>query len=171
MALSRTLIHASGSAESDPSLAITRANQLIYEESKSGMFITVFYGVLDAHRRSFSYVNAGHNPPFLVRGYPPAVHTLAGNGIALGVIDEVKLTRSELELEPGDLIALYTDGVTEAFNEQDEPFGEERFMEFLKKYHNQDPDTIIPALLEEIRTFCGHAPQSDDITLIIMRVK
>jgi sigma-B regulation protein RsbU (phosphoserine phosphatase) len=171
MALSCTLIHASGSAERYPSLAITRANKLIYEKSKSSMFITVFYGVLDAQRRSFSYVNAGHNPPVLVRGEPPVVHTLPGQGIALGVIDEVNLTRSELELEKGDLIALYTDGVTEAFNEQEEPFGEERFIEFLKKYHKHELAGIIPALLEKIRTFCGNAPQSDDITLVVMRVK
>jgi len=170
MALSCTHIHASGSTEHDPSLAIAHANRLIYEKSKSSMFITVFYGVLDVKRRSFSYVNAGHNPPILVRGNPPTVHTLAGKGIALGVIDEVNLTRSELELEDGDLIALYTDGVTEAFNEQEEPFGEERFMEFLKQYHKYEPAEIIPALLEEIRTFCGNAPQSDDITVVLMRI-
>jgi sigma-B regulation protein RsbU (phosphoserine phosphatase) len=171
MALSRTLIHASGSAEIDPSVALRRANRLIYEDAKSSMFITVFYGVLDAERLEFSYVNAGHNPPFLLRGDPAVVRPLPGRGIALGVVPEVDIPRSELELEHGDLIAMFTDGVTEAFNGQDEPFGEERLSGFLLANRSRPLAEIIPALLDEIKKFCGSTPQSDDITLVLVKVK
>jgi sigma-B regulation protein RsbU (phosphoserine phosphatase) len=171
MALSRTLIRASGQENPDPVVAIQKANRLIYEDGRSSMFVTVFYGVLDAPAMTFTYVNAGHNPPLLVRGDPPGVRTLGeGRCIALGVVPEVNITCAALVLEPGDLIVLYTDGVTEAFNPQDEEFGEERLTEYLQKYRHYPVQEIIDGLIDGIRRFCGSAPQSDDITLVILRV-
>lgn len=171
MALCSTLIRVSGGAEADPSVVLEHANQLIYADGRSSMFITIFYGVLDPAKRSFTYVNAGHNPPMLVRGDPPYVRTLEeGRCIALGVVPEVTITCAELVLEPGDLIVMYTDGVTEAFNPLDEEFGEERLIDFLQKHRNFPVQEIIDGLIDEIRRFCGSAPQSDDITLVIVRV-
>lgn len=171
MALSRTLIRASGQENPDPAVAIQKANRLIYEDGRSSMFVTVFYGVLDAPAMAFSYVNAGHNPPLLVRGEPPEVRTLGeGRCIALGVVPEVSMTCAELVLQPGDLIVMYTDGVTEAFNPQDEEFGEGRLVEYLQKHRHNPAREIIDGLLDEIRRYCGSAPQSDDITLVIVRV-
>ena len=171
MALSRTLIRASGQENPDPSVAIQQANRLIYDDGRSSMFVTVFYGVLDAQTMTFEYVNAGHNPPLLVRGDPPEIRTLGeGRCIALGVIPEVNISCAERVLEPGDLIVMYTDGVTEAFNPQDEEFGEERLRDYLQKHRNYPVREIIDRLIDEIRKFCGSAPQSDDITLVILRV-
>ena len=171
MALCRTLIRASGGAEADPSVALRHANRLIYEDGRSSMFITVFYSVLDPARRTFTYVNAGHNPPLLLRGDPPGIRTLGeGQGIALGVVPDVNIPCSELVLEPGDLIVMYTDGVTEAFNAHDEEFGEERLKDYLQKHRNYPVQEIIDGLIDEVRQFCGSAPQSDDITLVILRV-
>ena len=151
---------------------MARANQLIYADGRSSMFITIFYGVLDPANRKFTYVNAGHNPPMLVRGDPPGVRILEdGRCIALGVVPEVTITCVELMLEPEDLIVMYTDGVTEAFNPQDEEFGEERLMEYLQKHRNDPVQEIIDGLVDEVRRFCGSRPQSDDITLVIARVK
>jgi len=73
-------------------------------------------------------------------------------------------------LEPGDLIVMYTDGVTEAFNAHDEEFGEERLKDYLQKHRNYPVQEIIDGLIDEVRQFCGSAPQSDDITLVILRV-
>ena len=172
MALCSTVIRVSGGAEADPSVVLERANQLIYSDGRSSMFITIFYGVLDPANRKFTYVNAGHNPPMLVRGDPPVVRTLElGRCIALGVVPEVTITRVELVLEPEDLIVMYTDGVTEAFNPQDEEFGEERLMVFLQKHRNDPVQEIVDGLVDEVRRFCGSRPQSDDITLVIARVK
>jgi len=171
MALCSTLIRVSGSTETDPSVVLEHANQMIYADGRSSMFITIFYGVLDPANRKFTYVNAGHNPPVLVRGDPPNVRTLEeGRCIALGVVPEVNLTCAELVLEPGDLIVMYTDGVTEAFNPQDEEFGEERLMEYLQKHRNYPVQEIIDGLIDEVRRFCGIRPQSDDITLVVVRV-
>ena len=172
MALCSTVIRVSGSAEADPSVVMARANQLIYADGRSSMFITIFYGVLDPANRKFTYVNAGHNPPMLVRGDPPGVRILEdGRCIALGVVPEVTITCVELMLEPEDLIVMYTDGVTEAFNPQDEEFGEERLMDYLQKHRNDPVQEIIDGLVEEVRSFCGSRAQSDDITLVIIRVK
>ena len=172
MALCSTVIRVSGGAEADPSVVMERANQLIYADGRSSMFITIFYGVLDPATLKFTYVNAGHNPPMLVRGDPPGVWPLEGGRcIALGVVPEVKITSAELMLEPDDLIVMYTDGVTEAFNPQDEEFGEERLMVFLQKHRNDPVQEIINGLVDEVRSFCGSRPQSDDITLVIVRVK
>ncbi|MDP3396205.1 MAG: SpoIIE family protein phosphatase [Methanoregula sp.] len=172
MALCSTVIRVSGSAEADPSVVLERANQLIYADGRSSMFITLFYGVLDPANRKFTYVNAGHNPPMLVRSTPPEVRTLEeGRCIALGVVPEVTITCSELALECGDLIVMYTDGVTEAFNPQDEEFGEERLMKYLKNHHNDPVREIMNGLVDEVRSFCGSRAQSDDITLVIVRVK
>ena len=172
MALCSTVIRVSGGAEADPSVVLEHANQLIYADGRSSMFITLFYGVLDPETRIFTYANAGHNPPLLLRGSSPEVRTLAdGRCIALGVIPEVTITRAELVLEHGDLIVMYTDGITEAFNPQDEEFGEERLTDYLQKHRNYPVQGIIDGLIDEIRTFCGNRPQSDDITLVVMRVQ
>ncbi|MDP3563457.1 MAG: SpoIIE family protein phosphatase, partial [Methanoregula sp.] len=171
MALCSTLIRVSGGTEADPSVVLEHANQLIYADGRSSMFITLFYGVLDPAKRTFTYVNAGHNSPLLVRGDLPEVRTLdEGRCIALGVVPEVNITCAEMELEPGDLIVMYTDGVTEAFNPQDEEFGEELLMDYLKEHRNCPVQEIMDGLIEEIRRFCGSRPQSDDITLLIVRV-
>jgi phosphoserine phosphatase RsbU/P len=170
MALSRTLLHASGEAEADPGLAVKNANRLIYEDGRSSMFITVFYGVLDPRGMLFTYVNAGHNPPLLLRtGEGPAWMT-GTKGIALGVIPEVGISPTGLGLRSGDVLVLYTDGVTEAFNERDENFGEERLLDCMMRHQSLPAKEMIAVLLAEIRAFSGSAPQSDDITLVVIRV-
>ncbi|MGA2919363.1 SpoIIE family protein phosphatase [Methanoregula sp.] len=171
MALSRTLIHATGGAEADPSAAIRQANRLIYEDGRSSMFITVFYGLFDPGRMTFSYVNAGHNPPLLIRDDPPVTQVLESRGIALGVVPVVDIPATAVPLRHGDLIVMYTDGVTEAFNEREACFGEDRLVASITRNRSRTVQEIMAALLEDIRQFCGNAPQSDDITLIVIRVK
>lgn len=170
MALCRTLIRVSGSTRDQPGEAMMEANRLIYEDGRSSMFITVFYGVLDPVERTFSYVNAGHNPPLLLRGNPPAARAIPGKGVALGVIGDISIAPQVLRLEPGDLLVLFTDGITEAFNEQDEYFGEERFKEFVARHRDLPVREIMDGLIAEIRRFSGTRPQSDDITIIMIRV-
>jgi len=171
MALCRTQIHTCGAGTGEPAEAIDQANRLIYDEGRSSMFITVFYAVLDPRKMLFSYVNAGHNPPLLIRGDPPVAHMLEGRGIALGVIDDTRAKTSTLSLHHGDLIVLYTDGVTEAFNERDEYYGEERMTAAITKNRSRPAREIGVALLEDIRLFAGSAPQSDDITFILIKVR
>jgi len=170
MALSRTLIRASGEGEPDPGAVVRRANRLIYEDAKSSMFITTFYAVLDPRAMTFSYVNAGHNPALLIRGDPAAVLTFEGRGVALGVVPDVDLLSTVQNIEAGDLIVMYTDGITEAFNTSDDWFGEERLHEYLIRNRTLPPGEIILGLLREIKVFTGDAPQSDDMTIVVIRV-
>ena len=170
MALSRTLLHVSGGTASDPAAAVRQANRWIYEDGRSSMFVTVFYGVLDPAAMQFSYVNAGHNPPVLVRG--DGVQELSGSrGIALGVVPEVSIASTTLDLRHGDILILYTDGVTEAFNDQNEAYGEERLREYVLSSRAQPARAVLDGLVAEIRRFAGAAAQSDDITLVVVKVE
>lgn len=171
MALCRTHIHACGEDNADPAEAIRQANRLIYADGRSSMFITVFYAVLDPREMTFSSVNAGHNPPILIRGEPPVAQVVEGKGIALGVIEEIQTNTLTLSLHHGDIIVLYTDGITEAFNERDENYGEERMIAIITQNRSRPAREIGDALLADIRLFAGSAPQSDDITFILIKVR
>lgn len=170
MAVSATLLHASGEAEADPSRALWNANRLLENDSRSGMFITVFYGVLSTAERTFTYANGGHNPPLVVGPGGTASWLDRANGIALGVVPEVSIVPETVALEPGSVLVLYTDGVTEAFNERDEYFGEDRLKDCVTRNGDLPVQDLLAALLAEIRAFTGTAPQSDDITLVVVRI-
>lgn len=169
MALSRTLIRASTMTNADPAAAIGRANQLICEDSKTSMFVTLFYAILDSHAMTLNYVNAGHNPPLLLQGTSSDVRLLKAKGIALGVVDDVELQSVKVDLRAGDVLVLYTDGVTEAFNNRDEEFGEERLLKVITENRNRPAAEILDQILTEINTFAGSRPQHDDITIMVLR--
>ncbi|WP_321507392.1 SpoIIE family protein phosphatase [uncultured Methanoregula sp.] len=171
MALSRTLLHAGASEHFHATSTVQWVNRMLFDDGRSGMFITVFYSVLDPVSRTFTYVNAGHNPPLLVKKNGQKARYLDGRDIALGVIPEVNAGSHTVVLEPGDMVFMYTDGVTEAFNEQDMDFGEERLIEYLEKNRSFTAREIQLGLLAEIRQFRGNAHQSDDITLLVLRVE
>jgi len=170
MALSRTLIRASGECKPDPGIAVRNANRMIYENAKSSMFVMTFYAVLDAKAIRFSYVNAGHNSPVIFRGETAEPRYLGGRDIALGIVPEVNIAPGVLALEHGDILVMYTDGVTEAFNTGDERFGEERLIDFVRKNRPLPVKDILSGLIAEVCSFVGSAPQSDDLTLVILQV-
>lgn len=169
MALSRTLIRASTLVNADPALSIAHANRMIYEDAKSNMFVTLFYAVLDSRTMTLDYVNAGHNPPLLLQGESSTVRLLKAKGIALGVIDEVDLQSVRVDLKPGDVLVLYTDGVTEAINAAEEEFGEERLFAIITQNRNRPAQEIMDEILAGITAYAGDTPQYDDITLMILR--
>ncbi|HNX17259.1 MAG TPA: SpoIIE family protein phosphatase [Methanoregula sp.] len=169
MALSRTLIRASTLANADPASAIGHANQLICEDSKTSMFVTLFYAILDSKEMTLDYVNAGHNPPLLLKGTSSDVVLLKAKGIALGVTDDVDLQSVRVDLRPGDILVLYTDGVTEAINDREEEFGEERLLRLITENRALPANEIMEKILDGIYAFAGDRPQHDDITLMILR--
>ena len=169
MALSRTLIRASTLANADPSIAIGHANQLICEDSKTSMFVTLFYAILDSKAMTLNYVNAGHNPPLLLKDTSSDVVLLKAKGIALGVTDEVDLQSVRVDLRPGDVLVLYTDGVTEAINDREEEFGEERLLRVIRENRALPAEDILEKILAAIIAFAGDRPQHDDITLMVLR--
>jgi sigma-B regulation protein RsbU (phosphoserine phosphatase) len=170
MALSRTLIRASATGNPNVATAIERANDLICADAKSGMFVTLFYAILDTQKRKLKYVNAGHNPPLLLKEASSAILLLKAQGIALGVVDGIKLEEAEIQLEKGDLITLFTDGVTEAINEKEEQFGQQRLLKIIKENESLSAKDIIKKIQDEVTAFSGGLPQFDDITLMIIKV-
>jgi sigma-B regulation protein RsbU (phosphoserine phosphatase) len=170
MALARTLVRASASQSLDPAGSILEANRYICMDSKTCMFVTLFYGILDTRKGTFSYVNAGHNPPLLFREGSSAAELLRGKGIALGIFDDIELELVELKLHPGDTVVFYTDGVTEATNERDEEYGMGRLTALISGLLDRGAREIIDAIVEDVTAHAGSQPQFDDITLVVLKV-
>lgn len=171
MALSRTLIRASATSVEDPARSILEANRHIFADSKSSMFVTLFYAVLDCREKSLTCVNAGHNPPLYLSAGSGCVRLLNAEGIALGVLDEIELKSVKIQLQPGDVAVLYTDGVTEATNERDEEYGVERLMACVEASRSRSSREIIDTVVREVTAFAGTHPQHDDITLMVLKVR
>ncbi|MDT8357606.1 MAG: SpoIIE family protein phosphatase [Methanomicrobiaceae archaeon] len=170
MALSKVVLHANATWHSRPMIAIREANTTISGESKTSMFVTAFYGIIDPASYSFTYVNAGHNPPMIVREESDSVRELDPTGIALGALEGAEYDEKTVSLKSGDIIVLYTDGITEAMNDREELFGEERLRSILLKNRGLPADALAKVILDEIDLFSSGEPQSDDITLLIVKV-
>ncbi len=170
MALSRTLVRASTTGNPNIRDGIEKANDLICADARTGMFVTLFYAILDAKKKRLKYVNAGHNPPLLLRQPSGGTILLKADGIALGVMDGIKLEEAEVQLEKGDLITLFTDGVTEAINEKEEQFGQQRLLETIEANRTLSAKEIVHKIQEAVADFSGDQPQFDDITLMIIKV-
>lgn len=170
MALSRTLVRATASRTASPSETVTQTNELICADSKSSMFVTLFYGVLDPVKRTFTYVNAGHNPPIVVKPSSGSLVSLETRGIALGVVSEASFDQREIALGGGDIVVFYTDGVTEAIAENGEEFGEARLVKAILDNRALPPEQLIRRIEEAVINFVGHQPEFDDITLMALKV-
>jgi serine phosphatase RsbU (regulator of sigma subunit) len=171
MGLSRTIVRASMTGSLHIAAALEQANELICRDSTSGMFVTLFVAVLTPGENKLTYVNAGHNPPLLFRTDSGEMIKLKTKGIALGVKSGVRLEEAEVDLEKGNMLVLYTDGITEAVNEKGEAFGEERLMEIIRKNSRLSAKEMIRKIQDDVMIFAGTQPQYDDITLLIMRVQ
>ncbi len=149
-------------------------NRLMCSSVSGGRFATFFYGVYDDARRTLIYANAGHNPPLVVRparnGAPAALLRLEPTGMVVGILPEEGYTQCEVPLHPGDLIVIYTDGVTEAQRADGDQFGEERLAELATALAGRPVAEVTAEVLAAMDAFVGEAPQQDDITLIVGRV-
>lgn len=162
------------SAPDDTSVAgvVTMLNRLICSSISSSRYVTCFYGQLDAARRSFRFVNAGHNPPLLYRrdSAGHSFQTLSSDGIVLGMFPEAGFTEGEASLRPGDVIVAYTDGVTEAMSASHEEFSEARLREAIAEASHQSAKQILANILSRVAAWSQGASQHDDITVVIVRV-
>ncbi len=171
MALSRIVIRVSASMYGGVGEVIRFANPIISRDSQTGMFVTVFYGVLDNEKRSFDYVNAGHNPPLLFRAGVDEPEELPATGIAMGVMEDAPYEEGSVSLNPGDLIVMYTDGVTEAINDRSEMFETARLNDVIRANRDRTPAELIREIIRSVSEFSQQQPQYDDITLMVVRVK
>ena len=168
MALSRTILRTIGFNRRDPASTLMRTNHLISLDAQNDMFVTVFYAIYEPQTGQLTYANAGHNPPLLLRAKGEAT-LLTTNGMALGILPEVEIGNQTLEFLPGDTLVLYTDGVTEAVNEDFDEFGLRRLSMIAREHQSESAVEVVTAVTEAIRDHAGETPQFDDITLIVMK--
>jgi len=146
-----------------------RVNDLTFANTGAERFITFFWGILDPRRRTFRYVNAGHNPPYVFHA-DGSHDRLDQGGLILGIMDTlVPYKEGEIALRHNDLLLMFTDGVSEAMNDRDEEWGEERLESIARNKFHSAPADIISAVVEDIRNHARGIPQSDDITLVLAR--
>jgi serine phosphatase RsbU (regulator of sigma subunit)/putative methionine-R-sulfoxide reductase with GAF domain len=169
MALSRSLVRAAALDGSSPSVALSRANRWISRDSESAMFVTLFYGVLQPESGLLRYGCAGHNPPLLFRASGGAPIELTTVGIALGVLEQAALGEGEVMIDPGDLLVCYTDGVTEAVNAADEPFGVPRLIEVADAQRERAAGEVLQAITDALLAFTEGKPPFDDVTLVVIK--
>jgi sigma-B regulation protein RsbU (phosphoserine phosphatase) len=169
MAVSRTIIRAAAIKGMSTEECLDYSNQLLCKENINNMFVTVFYGILDTRTGSFRYSNAGHNPPYIISPDGRVKNVEILGDIVLGVLDNVHFRSKTINIEPGDALYLYTDGVTEAMNVNNELYSEQRLEETLKALNTASPDEIIRTVTESLSTFTTGAQQSDDITMMAVR--
>jgi sigma-B regulation protein RsbU (phosphoserine phosphatase) len=165
MAVSRTLIRATGLKGIPPADCMNYVNNLLCNESVSCMFVTVFYGILNTTTGELEYVNAGHNPPYLIGSGGMKKVEMTG-GTILGCVEHFQYHARKITLAPGDRIFLYTDGVTEAFNKLEEAYGEGRLEVFLEQNKGKSIEELVKGSLSEVNGHSTGIAQSDDITLL-----
>lgn len=166
MTVTRTLIRAMAQYITSPSEVLDRVNQLLYEESQNGMFVTAIYALLDPLTGALEYANAGHNLPLLFRAETSKIEKLAKGGVALGVVDHEKYTCHKLEIKKKDTLLLYTDGVTEAFSASGEQFTESRLIDALQNNMYGSASEMLESLEDLINLFRKGEPPSDDLTML-----
>lgn len=168
MTVSRTLIRANASTNLTTGQTFTNANKTLERDNTNMMFVTAFYGILDTKQGTLTYTNAGHNPPQLVR--KDKVESMTEkHGMALGVMGDQTYEQNTIELEPNDLLFLYTDGVTEAEKQDGQFFEETKLVEDLESNRGLAASEIINTIGTSVIDFAAGWPQSDDITMLALR--
>jgi serine phosphatase RsbU (regulator of sigma subunit)/DNA-binding NarL/FixJ family response regulator len=152
-----------------PDLVLLATNRRLLSDASAGLFITSFYGVLDPASGTLTYCNAGHNPPYLILGREdPRIQPLTKTGMALGITEDGSWAQSEVRFAPGDTLLFYTDGFVDAQNPAGALFGETRLRETVVAHIGRSAGEFGAGLLRELHDFMGDAPQTDDITLIVI---
>ena len=168
MMSSRTLLKGAAIGHPGPAAAMGEVNNLLEEDNEASMFVTVFYTVYDPASGELVYCNGGHNPPLIV--HPNGNSTVLGetDGIALGIMPGFEYAQHSVQLESGDILLLYTDGVSEAMNADAEEFGMDRLQEVFRANPPKTAEEANQAVFAAVHEFAGGTPQSDDITCLTL---
>lgn len=170
MAVSRTLLRATGLRGSASADCLSYVNRLLCKESLDAMFVTTFYGIYDCRTGEVEYTNAGHTPPYLLHRDHSVTQVEVAANFVMGVFDDFPYQSGRFTLEPGDTLVLYTDGVTEAFDPQKRLFGTEGLERALSEAADgADARTLLQGIADRVRDFAGGMPQSDDLTLMAVK--
>jgi len=170
MALSWTLIRTyAAEYPTQPELVLSAVNRRILMDTSAEQFVSVFYGIIDPATGTLTYCNAGHYPPYLLRvGNGGAAMALTRTGMVLGVEKDVKWEQASAQLAPGDVLVLYTDGITDAEDERGEFFGQDRLLEAVQASQGSSAQDIQDSLLTAVHNFVGNTVQFDDIALMVV---
>jgi len=149
-----------------------KMNGFIYRSTGTNKYATFFYAQVDQCSRRLSYVNAGHNAPYLIRrsGARVEITELSASGTVLGLFPEVQYEDASVDLCPGDLLVAFTDGITEALDAEGQEFGEQRLKDFLRGATGKTAEEISSSLASRIREWIGDAEQHDDLTFVVVAV-
>ena len=169
MMQSKTIIKSCAESGMSVEQVFTVANEKLCEGNDAGMFVTAWMGILNVKTGKVLFSNAGHNPPLVKHADGTYEYLKTRPGLFLAIMDGIRYRKNELELQPGDAIYLYTDGVTEATNASDELYGEDRLHSILEKYKDASMQVICEGVKRDVDAFVGEAPQFDDITMLALR--
>lgn len=170
MAISRTLVRASTTGNISAAGPIRQANDLICNDTRPGMFVTLFYAILEQERKRLRFVNAGHNPPLLFRRGQEMPIELRSKGLAIGVKQNIDLREAFIDFQAGDTLVMYTDGVTDAINAAQEAFGKDRLVRTIRENIYLPSSVIVERIRDSVIEFSGSQSQFDDITMVIIKV-
>ena len=146
---------------------LERANRLLFRSIDSKTFVSLFYGVLDTKKNTLCYANAGQNLPLIFSTVKKPV-PLKTHGLVLGAKEDVSYIEEEISINPGDRLLIYSDGISEAMNEQMEEFGDEKLLEIVQRYRDYSADALIEKIIAALNLHFGSVPQNDDMTMILL---
>lgn len=170
MVIAKTLINNRARDKEEPQDVFTNVNSQLCESNETSMFVTAWFGVLEISSGKMTYVNAGHNPPLLKKAGGLYEYLKTNRSLMLAGMSGYQYKQFEMQLEKGDMLFLYTDGVTEANNTEDELYGEERLLSILNNCSKFPPTELLPRVKADIDLFADGAPQFDDITMLLIQM-
>ncbi len=168
MMSSRTLLKGAAIGNYEPGEVLKEVNDLLCEGNDAMMFVTVLYAVYDPNTGDLTYANGGHPTPYVRRADGSVISLAFTGGVALGVLEGQEYSQGSFQVQPGDVVFFYSDGVSEAMNEKGEEFGVDLLSAVLANTPSQDPQDINNAMFAGVRSFAGDTPQSDDITCLTL---
>lgn len=171
MAVTKTLVKATAKEGITPAEILTQVNNDLAEGNEASMFVTLFCGILNIETGEILFANAGHNPPLLITKQGQVSYLEGASGLVLGAMEGITYQGDRLQLESGESLFLYTDGVTEAMDLGENLFSEERLQQELSRLTQKPIQEILETLLERVKAFSREAPQSDDITMMVLQYR
>jgi sigma-B regulation protein RsbU (phosphoserine phosphatase) len=172
MAIMRVVMRAFVQELLSPGGALTVVNNVLMQHVPTDQFATAFYGILNTRSSRFVYTSAGHNPPLLFRAETKQVEELPNTGgVPLKILPDIRYEEAEVQLQPGDQLVLYTDGLTEAFSPSQEMFGEQALSHLIGRYGEERPNVLVEEIWRSVHAFVRSEPFHDDVTLVSIRRK
>jgi phosphoserine phosphatase RsbU/P len=173
MTLTKGILQAHAEEDISPKNVLGKVNRLLYKTIEKNSFVSMFYAILDVSKHTLLYSRAGHNPGILCTQGPGKTQLLLSRGMALGLeeghIFSSTLNEEEIILNTGDIFVLYTDGFTEAMNERQELYGEEKLIKLIEEKKNLSAKEIIESILKDVKKFVDNYPQHDDMTILVVK--